>query len=109
MNPALIRNARMRRASVAFADENDQRSVTESRGRHRPEEPDTTARGHSDRSRREGCGTEKVLGGSRNSGSGTLLVTAAFQRNPGEGQEQVTPRTKNNLTSKERRRDQRAA
>jgi hypothetical protein len=49
---------------------NDQRSVTESRGRHRPEEPDTTARGHSDRSRREGCGTEKVLGGSRNSGSG---------------------------------------
>jgi hypothetical protein len=60
---------------------NDQRSVTESRGRHRPEEPDTTARGHSDRSRREGCGTEKVLGGSRNSGSGTLLITAAFQRN----------------------------
>ena len=97
-----------RRAIVVSDESNDPRSVTESRGRHRPEEPDTTARGHSDRSRREGCGTEKVLGGSRNSGSGRYSLPAFFAETPGEGQEQPTP-SNNYLQTKERRRDQRGS
>lgn len=51
-------NPRLTRGSFVIAYVETARSLANRSGRHRPEEPDTVARGHSDRSRREGCGTE---------------------------------------------------
>lgn len=94
MKPPLIRNARTERASVVTANETTEASLTDPRGRHRPEEPDNGCSG-AQRPKQEGRLWHRSGVGEQ---SETLDLGATryrdFLRSGREGQEQITSKTK---------------